>query len=366
MNQVTNTNAPILSAEKLAVIYNNRKVLDVPEFHVLPQRVSAIIGPNGSGKTTLLLSLAFLLRPTEGRVLFKGQPIPDGQTVTQARRRFAVVFQEPLLLNTTVIENISLGLKIRGTPSLEIKKRAEYWLDRFGVTAFAQRQARSLSGGEAQRTSLARAFALQPEVLFLDEPFAALDVPTRQALFGDMVNILRETRFTTVLVTHDRGEAQTLANHVTVLMQGRIAQSGSPQKIFSTPASEEIARFVGVENILTGCVLVNRDGLNDIEVNGRVIEGISSCQNGQNVEVCIRPEDITISLVKSSGSARNVFSGRITSLISTGPLIRINLDCGFPLVALITRLSADELNLEIGKSVYASFKASAIHVIPRD
>jgi tungstate transport system ATP-binding protein len=365
MSEMRQSADPILSAEKLVMIYGNRKVLDVPEFQVLPNQVLAVIGPNGSGKTTLLQCLALLLKPTEGRILFKGKPVPDGQTVTQVRRRYAVVFQEPLLLNTTVMENVTLGLKIRGTPSSEIKKRAEYWLDRFGISAFAKRQARSLSGGEAQRTSLSRAFALQPEVLFLDEPFAALDTPTRQSLFGDMVNILKETRFTTVLVTHDRGEAQTLAHRVTVLIQGSIAQSGTPREIFSSPVSEDIARFVGVENILEGCITAFRDGLADIEIKGQVVEGVSSCQIGQAVEVCVRPEDVTVSLARSTSSARNVFSGRITSLISTGPLVRLNLDCGFPLIALITSLSADELKLETGKTVFASFKAAAIHVIPQ-
>jgi tungstate transport system ATP-binding protein len=357
---------PILTAEKLEVSYGGHKVLDIPElFQVMPNRVSAIIGPNGSGKTTLLLCLALLLKPTAGRVLFKGQPIAKRPSITQARRRFAVVFQEPLLLNTTVAENIALGLKLRGTPSQEIRRRMDYWLDRFSIAALAKRHARSLSGGEAQRTSLARAFALQPEVLFLDEPFAALDVPTRQALFGEMVNILQETKFTTVLVTHDRGEAQTLAHRITVLMKGHIVQSGSPQEIFSTPANEEIARFVGMENILEGCVSANRGGVDDIDIRGQVIEGISGCRIGQSVEVFIRPEDITLLTARSSSSARNVFSGRVTALISTGPLVRVHLDCGFPLIALITRLSADELKLETGKTVMASFKATAIHVIPQ-
>lgn len=281
----------------------------------------------------------------------------------QMRRRFAVVFQEPLLLNTSVWDNVTLGMRLRGLSKPEIKDRAGRWLERLGIASLAQRHARTLSGGEAQRTSLARAFALQPEVLFLDEPFAALDVPTRETLFGDMINILQETRCTTVMVTHDRNEAQTLAQQVAVIMKGNIIQMGQAREIFSEPATEEIAKFVGMENIIEGTVAANRDCIADINAKGRIIEGVSSCQPGGAVNVFIRPEDITLSLEKSPTSARNVFPGRIISLIPNGPLVRVNLECGFPLVALITKMSADELNLEAGKTVFASFKATAIHIM---
>jgi tungstate transport system ATP-binding protein len=354
---------PVLEGKGLTVSYGNRQVLDVDYIQVPPGKVLALIGPNGSGKTTLLLCLALLQKPTSGEILYKGQSSSNGLSPGKIRRSFAVAFQEPLLLNTSVFNNVTLGLKLRGMKGPEIKKRAEYWLERFGVASLAKQNARTLSGGEAQRTNLARAFALQPEVLFLDEPFAAVDTPTRQALFGDMINILQETRFTTVMVTHDRNEAQTLAHQVVVLMRGKIVQSGSPREIFSTPASEEIARFVGIENVLEGKVIANNDCIVDISVNNQVIYGVSSCQTGGSVNVFIRPEDVTLSLEEPSGSARNVFPGKITALVPTGQLLRVSLDCGFPLIALITGMSAGEMGLEIGRTIYASFKATAIHVI---
>jgi tungstate transport system ATP-binding protein len=360
---IRDSELPVLEAKGISVVYGDRKVLDVPSLQVLPNKVLAIIGPNGSGKTTLSLCLALLLKPTTGNILYRGQVVPDGISIMQMRRRFAVVFQEPLLLNTSVWDNITLGLRIRGFSHEEIKKRAEHWLDRFGIASFAKRSARTLSGGEAQRTTLARAFVLQPEVLFLDEPFAALDTPTRQSLFGDMINILQETKCTTVMVTHDRSEAQTLAQQVAVIMKGQIVQTGTPKEIFSTPASEEIATFVGMENILEGKVISNNNCIADIDVKGRIVEGVSTCLSGGNVNVFIRPEDITLSLAEPSSSARNVLSGQITTLIPTGPLVRVTLNCGFPLIALITRMSADGLNLEKGKTVFAAFKATAIHII---
>jgi molybdopterin-binding protein len=350
-----------LEAKDLAVTYGSQTVLDIPALQVGLNRVTAVIGPNGSGKTTLLLCLALLMKPTHGQILYNGRAV-TGADIKTLRRRFAVVFQEPLLLNTTVWENVILGLKLRNVPHPEIKRRAEYWLERFGVRHLAKRNSRTLSGGEAQRTSLARAFVLEPEVLFLDEPFAALDMPTRQSLFGDMINILKETQFTTVLVTHDRNEAQTLANQVVILLSGKIAQQGTPKEIFTTPASEEIARFVGMENILEGTVANNQDCIADINIAGQMIEGVSNCQKGGAVNVFIRPEDVTLALGKPVSSARNVFTGRITALLPAGPLVRVTLDCGFPLIALITRLSADEMHLESGVTVYAAFKAAAIHV----
>ena len=362
MRQEPGQTSPVLEAKQITVVYGKRTVLDVASVQLHPNRVTAIIGPNGSGKTTLSLCLALLLKPTTGSILLDGAAVGDG-SMMRARRRFAVVFQEPLLLNTSVWDNVTLGMRLRGFSRAETKQRTLQWLDRFGIASLAQRNAKTLSGGEAQRTSLARAFVLQPEVLFLDEPFAALDVPTRESLFGDMVNILQETRVTTVMVTHDRNEAQTLASRVVMLIGGKIVQEGSSKEVFSSPASEEIAKFVGMENIVEGRVVANNNGIADVSVGGHVVEGVSRCAVGEPVNVFIRPEDITLSLAQSVTSARNHFSGRITALLPTGPLVRVSLDCGFPLVALITRMSADEMDLQPGKTVYASFKVTAIHII---
>ncbi len=353
----------VLEARNISVQYGPRTVLDVPSLEVEPNRVLSIIGPNGSGKTTLLLCLALLTKPTAGQVLYRGHAVPNSENLTQMRRKFAVVFQEPLLLNMSVKENIALGLKLRGLNRAAVEKRTREWLERFGIAHLAARGPRNLSGGEAQRTSLARAFSLEPEVLFLDEPFAALDVPTRQSLFGDMINILQETRATTVMVTHDRNEAQMLAHRIAVIMNGRIVQSGSPAEIFSSPASEEIARFVGVENVLEGTIVASRDCIADIQVQSHVIEGVSECRPGGRVNVCIRPEDITISTSRPSGSARNVLGGRITSVIPQGALVRLSVDCGFPLISLVTRMSFENLKLAVDVPVFCSFKATAIHVI---
>jgi tungstate transport system ATP-binding protein len=284
------------------------------------------------------------------------------------RRRFAVVFQESLLLNATVWDNVTLGLRIRGFMKDETKARTQKWLERFGIASLAKRQAKTLSGGEAKRASLARAFALQPEVLFLDEPFAALDSPTRQALLEDFESVLRETRVTTVMVTHDRNEALVLANRVVVLMNGLIRQIGTPEEVFSSPVDEEVASFVEAGNILHGVVASQNNGLVSVEVGGQQVQAVSNLNVGTRVSVYLHYEDVTISLSvlqTIASSARNQFAGKVVKVFPVGSQMRVTVDCSIPLVALITRRSWEELGLTAGQAVIASFKASSIHLTPR-
>ena len=178
----------------------------------------------------------------------------------------ACVFQEPLLCRGSVLYNARLACRPRGVARPEADRRALDWLGAWGSAALADRPVDRLSGGEAQRTSLARAFAAEPEVLFLDEPFAALDAPTREALLDDLGRLLAATETTTVLVTHDRAEALRLGDRVAVLLEGRLAQIGPPGQVFGAPADEAVARFVGVENLLPGRVLAVKDGLPEVDV----------------------------------------------------------------------------------------------------
>ncbi|MFH1031566.1 MAG: ABC transporter ATP-binding protein [Chloroflexota bacterium] len=354
-----------LEAKEVTAVLGGQKVMEIPSLRVNSNEVLMVIGPNGSGKTTLLLCLALLLKPATGTISYKGIPVTSSEQILKLRRRLAVVFQEPLLLNSTVWDNVTLGMRLRGVTGDESRVRAEKWLERFGISQLAKRQARTLSSGEAKRVSLARAFVLQPEVLFLDEPFNALDSPTRQSLLDEFESVLRETRVTTVMVTHDRNEALMLADRVAVIINGSIGQLGTPEEVFGSPVDEEVARFVGVENIIDGVVTACKDSLVTINASKNVIEAISDCSIGERVHASIRPEDVTIALSRLSSSARNSFAGEIMRTVSAGALTRLEMDCGFPLVALVTRRSAEEMGLVEGKQVYASFKATAIHVMKR-
>lgn len=229
--------------EGLLVQRGGRVVLDVPDLTLQRGEIVALVGPNGAGKSSLVAALALLERPAAGTIVLNGTTIDWRRGTLEARRRLAIVFQEALLFDTTVSENVATGLKLRGVPKRERQPRVERWLDRLGIAHLANRQARTLSGGEAQRTSLARALVLEPELLLLDEPFAALDAPTREALADDLLPLLRETATTTVMVTHDRDEAVELGDRLAVLIDGRLAQLDRPERVLAQPASEAVRAF---------------------------------------------------------------------------------------------------------------------------
>lgn len=235
----------LLEIRELTVCRDKRQVLQINSLVVEKGEVLAVIGPNGTGKSSLLLTLARLLQPESGQLLWDGRPAGASNPLNY-RRRIALVLQEPLLLDSSVYENVAIGLRYRGLPPGEIKERVNRWLDRLGIAALGKRPGAKLSGGEAQRVSLARAFVLKPELLLLDEPFSALDAPTRLRLLDDLKSILAETGTTTILITHDLKEAARLASRVAVMLRGGIVQVGTPQEVFASPASPEIAAFLGI------------------------------------------------------------------------------------------------------------------------
>ncbi|MDK2889303.1 MAG: tungstate transport system ATP-binding protein [Thermoanaerobacter sp.] len=231
-------NDTILEVHDLQFKRGNREILNIERFSLQEGETIALIGPNGAGKSTFLQVMALLLKPTRGTVAFRGVPVTSRNALA-IRRRMAVVFQEPLLLNTTVYENVATGLKLRGVPRQEIKKRVGRWLELLGIAHLAGRRSHQLSGGEAQRVSLARAFALEPDVLFLDEPFSALDFPTRLSLLNELDRLLKETGITAVFVTHDFSEVPYLTDRVAVLKNGRLVKTGTFEEIFKVKPRRE-------------------------------------------------------------------------------------------------------------------------------
>ena len=357
---------PKLGLRGVRIERSGRAILAVDALDVFPGEVLAVVGPNGAGKSTLVNVLAMLERPSAGEVLFDGEAVRGG--LLAYRRRMAVVFQEALLLNGTVESNVGSGLALRGVPHAEREVRVRRSLARFGIEALARRSAQTLSGGEAQRTSLARALALEPEVLLLDEPFASLDEPARQGLIDDLDRALVDTGTTAVVVTHDRSEALRLGDRVAVLIEGRLRQVGPAAEVFAAPADEEVAAFLGVETIVPGMVRTLEEGLAVVEVGaGGHVEAASVLPAGSDVLVCLRPEDIVVGPAATQAaatSARNRLSAVVRRVVNAGPQVRVELDAGFPLVALITKQSLEELALAEGSPVVASFKATAVHLIP--
>jgi len=345
---------------------SDQTVLQVDALDIHDGEVLAVIGPNGAGKSTLLLVLARLLYPHAGQVIFCGSPVEEENELTY-RRRIALVLQEPLLMHQSVFDNVASGLRFRGLPRTEVRQRVEEWLKRLDIYQLRNRPAQRLSGGEAQRASLARAFVLQPELLLLDEPFSALDAPTRTRLLQDLHSLLSQTNITTVFITHDLDEALLLGDRVAVLLGGVLRQVGRPQEVFTAPSDGEVAAFVGVETVISGKVSAAQNGQVIVEADGMHLEAVGDVPIGTQVLFCLRPEDITLSISDRviQSSARNHLSGRIQRITPSGPLVRVVVDCGLPVVALITRGSANEMKLAEGQTISATFKATAVHLIPR-
>ncbi|MDA0353626.1 MAG: ABC transporter ATP-binding protein [Chloroflexi bacterium] len=235
---------PALAIEGVRVRRGKRDVLRVSTLAVTEGETLAVLGPNGAGKSTLLLTAALLLPVTEGTVSLFGEAATRRHLV-RMRRQTATVFQEPALLDMTVRRNLETALALHGVPRAERAPRTADWLERLGIAHLATAMPHTLSGGEARRVSLARAFAVRPRAIFLDEPFSALDLETRTELVGDLRALLREERTTALLVTHDHSEAQLLADRTAILIAGDVAQIGPTADLFERPASPAVAEFLG-------------------------------------------------------------------------------------------------------------------------
>jgi len=233
----------MIQIRDLLIQRNGLDALRIDWLDIQRGETLTIVGPNGAGKSTLLLALARLLKPSHGDILYEGKPLKQWNEL-EYRRRISIVFQSPLLIDMTVEQNVALGLKFRGTPQEEMRARAGKWMKQLGVESLAKRRAGQLSGGEAQRVSLARAFVLEPELLLLDEPFAALDPPTHAKLLEDLSLILQQDHRTAVFVTHNLSEAVKISHRIAVIVGGVLRQVGTAKQIKSSPADETVAAFL--------------------------------------------------------------------------------------------------------------------------
>jgi tungstate transport system ATP-binding protein len=357
----------MIRIEHLVRKSGDREIIKDITLDIRKGEIYTLIGPSGCGKTTILRLIDLIETPTSGRIFFDGLDTATTEAGRLAiRRRMGMVFQKPAVLNTTVARNIAFGLEFRGVPDAEIPGRVQKTLELVGLPEFSTRLATTLSGGEMQRVALARAMVTEPEVLLLDEPTANLDPVSSDMIEALIVRINKKFKTTIVMSTHDMIQGQRLADRIGVIMDGRLVQAGSADEVFYQPKGKEIARFVGIDAITGGMVTENRDGHAIIRVGDTCFEALTGLRAGQPAALYIRPEEVTLTPAETSpvkSSVRNRFSGRITKIVPSGPFVRVSVDCGIVLVALITRRSCTELGLTVGTPVIAGVKATAIHVL---
>ncbi|AJC70761.1 molybdenum ABC transporter ATP-binding protein [Thermococcus guaymasensis DSM 11113] len=343
----------MLRAEGISKDWREFHLRDIT-FEVEAGEHFIILGPSGAGKTVLLEIIAGIIEPDSGRIYLNGRDVTE---LPPEKRGLAYVPQNYALFpNMSVYDNIAFGLKVRKVPKPEIERRVREISKVLGIEHLLHRKPRTLSGGEQQRVALARALVVEPPLILLDEPFANLDVQTRSRLIGEMKRWREELGFTALHVTHSFEEAVSLGDRVGVMLGGRLVQVGSVKEVFSKPASEEVARFLGFENIIEGIAEGRKLRANGVEIELPV-------EAKGRVRVGLRPEDIILSLEPIRTSARNEFKATVESVEELGPLIRVHLRIGnLHLRAFITRSSMLEMGITKGREVYVSFKASALHV----
>jgi molybdate transport system ATP-binding protein len=330
--------------------------------------VTVLFGPSGSGKTTVLRALAGLDRPDDGAITFAGETWFDaarGVHVPPQARGVGLLFQEYALFpHLSVAANIAYGL--RRLPRHVRESRVDEMAQRFAVADLAARRPGQLSGGQRQRVALARALAPRPRLLLLDEPLSALDAPTRETLRGELRRLLEHAGVPAVVVTHDRTEALALGDRLAVLIDGVVRQVGPVHEVFSTPLDAEVARGVGTENVVPARLVGRIDGLVKVRAGEAELTAVDPGGIDDEVFACIRAEEVVLEPAEGGlTSARNALRGTVASLAVEGPLVRVSLECGFRLVALVTRPAAAQLGLAAGRPLTALVKAQAIRLVPR-
>ena len=356
----------MLKLENIGHFYGNRQVLKNINLEVARGELFGLIGPTGAGKTTLLRIIDLLETPASGVMYFDGAKVAaTGRGRLDIRRRMAFVLQKPVVFNASVYDNIAVGLRWRRQSRNRISQTVEPLLEVTGLKALKDKNARTLSGGEAQRVAIARAVAVSPELLLLDEPTANLDPVSTLRIEEMITDIYRRYRTTIIMTTHDLAQGRRLAGRIGVLVNGEMVQAGKAEAVFSMPHNRQVAEFVGTENIVPGVVASREGELAVVDLGGTLIEAVSDYGVGGEVYALIRPEEVMLAKQRGTSSARNWLAGVITGVDMAATPTRVNVDCGFPLVALVTRASLEELGLKPGQPVYAGFKATGVHIIER-
>src|SRR6267143_645220 len=326
--------------------YNGRVVLDIARFAVSPGAGVAIVGPNGSGKSTLLRLRALLERPSEGEVRLGGVVVAGGKAARAGagvRRRITVVEQRPVLLRGTVRENLEFGLQVRRIGRTEVNSRVDSVAARLAITPLLQRRRHELSDGEVQRVAVARALAVEPDVLLLDEPASSADRAAAQTLYRALTEERARRPLAVCLASHHLEDAYRWADDVRALAEGRLSPV-TPENLFRVDLPSSWSGEV--KHVCVG-----------------TIEIAAATDKSGPAILAVPPTDIFVSREPLASSARNVFTGRVTRLAHQRPgAVQVTADVGVELVAVVTEEAARDLGLTPGGPVVFSFKASAVRV----
>ncbi|APH39258.1 ABC transporter ATP-binding protein [Methanohalophilus halophilus] len=332
--------------------------LEAVDLNIEEGEYFCVLGPTGSGKTILMETIAGIYKPDNGSIIINGKEI---SSQLPKERNISMVYQDFMLFpNMDVRKNIEFGLHYKGFKKSRITEMVENTAKMLGISHLLERRPLTLSGGEKQRTAIARAIITEPELLLLDEPLSSLDTGTKDRIGQELLRIHQLKKTTTIHVTHSFEEAFSLADRIAVMHDGKILQVGTAEEVFNRPNSRFIADFVGVENLFHGKAFI-QDNLTEIYVNDLKI--ISSTLKSGDVSISIRPENILVSINPIESSARNSFSGVLTQATRMKSIVNVIINAGIPFRVVLTKRTYDDMELSIGREVYLTFSASAVHII---
>src|SRR4051812_30291810 len=345
-----------LELQNLHRDFGTVKALDGIEIQLGEGEFLSLLGPSGCGKTTALRIVAGFDRPNQGRVVVQGKDVTG---VAPNKRDMGMVFQAySLFPNMTARQNVEFGLRIRGRDKSDRSKRVDDLLELVGLGNAGDRTPHQLSGGMQQRAALARALAIEPSVLLLDEPLSALDAKVRVQLREEIRRIQLEFGITTIYVTHDQEEALAISDHVAVMYGGRIEQMGSPAEMYGNPATPFVAEFIGTMNRLQATVADN----GYVEYGGKAlaVDGARGLPHGERVLVLVRPETVDVVPVADGAPAGNGLAGEVVSHIFLGSVTRVRIEDPGGERGLTADLSTTRAaSFAIGDRVVATFPADS-------
>ena len=334
----------ILELKNIRHVYNGKRVLDIPSLSIKRGAIYCLVGPNGSGKTTLLSIMSLILRPTKGEIHLDGSSVLfKDKSLMELRKSMTMVLQNPYLFNMSVAKNVSYGLRARRLSKKACEAKARDALHIVGLDGFEKRSAKELSGGETQLVALARAFVLDPKVLFLDEPTANVDSKNVHRFEEIISRINRELGTTIVMTTHNLSQAYRITENVLSMFDGSFVSST-------------------MHDLFSGKIHITEKGT-CFDTGHCSIWIAGEIKNHESTHVSIDPEDIIVSKRPFSSSARNRFKGVVTKVVDQGGRTFLEVRSEEIFKVLITHTSLKEMGINVNSELYLTFKASSVHIL---